>query len=380
MNLLKTLHPKSRVRQWVDILSITETPPSYAIACGLSVIGAAFRRHIYVDQVNWKVFPMLRVLLVGPPGIGKDTAINESKKVIRALGLPIIAGTTKEHLQDQIALLLPPQTGFIAAGELANFMGKSDYQSGTLEFLTDLFSDGDVLDASCRSIPDRKLIEPTITMQAGSTIEWLHKNLPKGSLDGGFLPRYLVVTEQYPGKHIALPKREISKTHLDYVKRSKEQFYSWIKSYSTKICQGRPREAIWDDEAAKMYQHWYRNRAEAFPKIVLPYAQRARDHMLRLAMLHALSRESLCIEQPDVSFAIIFMTRIAEQIAEALIPPTTEAQCAKEILRMLPSNRTTVFKVLRGKYLSRIIREAVETLKSSGEIVVTENGKRIERV
>ena len=360
-------------------MSITETPDSYAIACALSVIGAAFKRHVYVDQVNWKVYPMLRILLVGPPGIGKDTAINESKRVIEKLGIPVIGGITKEHLAQQIAGMIPPQTAFIAAGELANFMGKSDYQSGILEFLTDLFSDPLLLDASCKSDKERKLIEPTITMQAGSTVEWIHKNLPKGSLEGGFIPRFLVVPEEYAGRHVALIKRELTHEQLKHVEFCKRDFTVWLKDLSSKTLRGAPREIIFDDDGAKVYQRWYRDRAEHFPKTVLPYAQRARDHVLRLAMLHALSRNSFCIEQPDVSFAIIFIARIAERIAEAIIPPTIEAQCAQEILRLLPEDKAKVIRTLRGKYHVRTVNDTVSALVQSGELKETP-ARRLEKI
>lgn len=369
MSLTKHINPKSRIHQWVDILSITETPDSYAIACGLSVIGAAFKRHVYVDQVNWKVYPTLRILLVGPPGIGKDTAINESKKAVEKLGIPIVGGVTKEHIQDQIAKIIPPQTAFIAAGELANFMGRSDYQNGTLEFLTDLFSDPDIFNCSTRSEAERILIKPTITMQAGSTTEWIHGNLPRNALSGGFIPRFLVVPEEYSGRSIAIIKRELSKAQLNHVEKSKLEFIAWLKAFSSKTLQGTPQEMIWDDEGAHTYQMWYKDRAEFFPKTVLPYAQRARDHVLRLAMLHALSRESFCIEQTDVSFAIIFIARIAEKIAEAIIPPTIEAQCAHDVLKLLPKETSGILRALRKKYHSRTIQEAISALKNSKEIV-----------
>jgi len=184
-----TLIPKdSLLLEWCKILSTTEVPVSYQVACGVSLIGVLCKRSVYIDQqpiggVGWKVYPNQSVMLVGPSGIGKDTAINFTQRQLEKYGsIPIIGGRTIEALYQRLISIGDPAVAYLPIGELTSFLGGKDYQKSMTQEITNLLSSNESVDISNKgdlTFSGPKVIKrPTITMHCGSTIEWLHKAMP----------------------------------------------------------------------------------------------------------------------------------------------------------------------------------------------------------
>lgn len=351
--------------EWFKVLEITEVPTSYQIACGLTAIGASLRRSVFVSQIQWKIYPAMRVLLVGPSGIGKDTAINPAEKVIRKVGATTVAGgRTYERLLETLADLPPPACAFIAAGELTNFIGQRDYQSGMIQGLTDLLSDKEVFDASIKSEKDKTVIyRPTVSMIGGSTKEWLHKAMPKGALEGGFIPRFLVVPEEYSRRQVALVSVANDPDTTSASQEALVNFTEFIKHLARRYnIRRKPHCFHMTQSAEDMYTNWYWNRLKYFSPLVREYAERCRDTVLRLAMLCGISCDRGHIRPEDVEFAIMFMTYVSAQLDQILIPPHAEAKCGREILAMLPSRKSQILQTLAPQYPRQLIDNAIETL------------------
>lgn len=178
----------SLLHEWVTYLSATEIPFSYQVAAGLSVLGACLKRQRWVDQMEWRVYPNQSVLFIGPSGVGKDTVINRCQKVMESMHpytrVPVLGGKTKEAIDAQLAMLPKPAAAFIPAGELTAFFGKAEYQANLLTGMTDLLSGGEKVDITTKgsmALREGKstcIYQPTLTMHGGSTVEWLHKNMP----------------------------------------------------------------------------------------------------------------------------------------------------------------------------------------------------------
>lgn len=358
----------------MKILQITEVPLGYSIACGLSTIGATLRRNVFIDQVKFKVYPALRVILIGKSGIGKDTAIDTSIECLEQITMSprIFSGRTYERILDQLAKTPPPHTGFIAAQELAAFLGMKDYQQGMMEGLTKILSDKEgVLDESTKKNPNLKLISPTLTIQAGSTPEWLHNAVPKGALDGGFIPRFLVVFEEDARGHKALIKRDTPPKEIREAKEGQKRFVKWLDEMSMELSnRNTPLEINLLTEAADLYTKWYVNRTKYFPPTVRTYAERCRNEVLRIALLMALSRDHQYIEELDVQFGIDLMGRVTKKLDDVLLPPTLEGQCAKQIYGMLPITRAKLIGALAGKKYNRYtINSALDNLIDSKQVL-----------
>lgn len=329
-----------------------------------------------MDQVNWRVYPVLRLLLVGPSGLGKDTAIKPAMDSLRELGHPpVVGGRTFEKIVRDIALM-PPIQGchevVLPAPEITALIGKQDYKEGIIQGLTDLLSDAEgPVNMGIKSEKDKPsiLYKPTITMFAGSTVDWLHKAAPDGALEGGFFPRFLIIPEEYNSRHVPLLKFDMTKAEQLERKRAVARWQNWLHKLRASIAHRRkPREISIEVRAAALYTAWYYNRRKYFADSVRPYAERSRDQVLRLAMIHAIAIDRLYVTPEDIKFGIMVMNYIGQKLASVIIPPAPEAQAASDILSILPADRGRIIASLVRKHGRKRLDQALSNLLDGQEI------------
>lgn len=331
-----------------------------------------------------RIWPNMSILLVGPSGHGKDTIINPSVQVLRSLGGYQVEGTTIEAVKESLSRMGNPAVGFINASELADFLGCKDYQAGLVQSLTNILSSGDKVDISLKSDIvkgfAKYIMNPTLTMFAGSTAEWLQGMLPEGSLDGGFIPRFVVAPEfskKSANIHpIANPaKYDTPELALD-VKVAKQAFVDQLRETMKKFTT--PRQFIetnGTDNAEGWYENWYGNRYRTFTPLLQSYAHRSSGLMRRLGMLMAISRGSMnSISEEDYYFADQVIQHAAERLEQTVIPMSREVRVGHEILAILPVRGAEILRALAGKYSSLWVKRAILYLQESEQIVVTKEG------
>lgn len=366
----------SLLREFCAYLSQTEVPFSYQVAGGLSTIGCVLKRNRWIDQVDWRVYPNQSILFIGPSGIGKDTIINRVQSSITALNyltkVPVLGGVTMEGIHARLAELSKPAAAYIPAPEMTAFFGKSDYQANMLTGITNLLSNGESVDITTKGSYTLKgattITQPTITMHAGSTVEWLHRGMPEGTLEGGFLGRFLIVIEEIGTKFVPLVK--LGRTHQE-LSLLKDRLGKWKDGLESLVrgCES-PRELILYPEAEDLYTNWYYNRFKIFSRAVMPYANRSRDMVLRLALLMAISRGHYrWVEGEDMQFAISLMGEIATRIDAVVLPPSLEAQVATRILDLLPATTGEIYSTLGMRYsIGKMIEPALDLLRKTGKL------------
>ncbi|MDE1766589.1 MAG: DUF3987 domain-containing protein [Thaumarchaeota archaeon] len=384
---LKNIPTDSILTHWVRYLSMSEIPTNYQIACGLTALGSLLRRNRYIDQIEFKVWPCQSVLLIGPSGIGKDTIINRVVRVMDVTGgVPVMGGTTYEGIAARLAQLGKPACAYIPAHELTAFFGRSEYQQTMLAGMTNILSCGDKVDITTKGAIFRDgnftghpvyIYQPTVTMHGGSTVEWLHKQMPEGTLEGGFLGRFLIMCEEFGSKHVPLVKTD--KTQAE-IKALWNQLDSWMAGVKTIVDECRkPAEVHLLPEAEEIYGNWYHNRFRLFSRAVLPYANRSRDMVLRIALLMAISRGHYrWIEGVDMDFAIALIQEVAQRIDKVVIPPARGAAIAAKIMDMLPCPERTIYAALGDRYQTRDIFEALDLLRRSGRAWFNSRTERME--
>lgn len=367
----KAIPKDSLLTLWVDSRSIIETPIAFDVACAIAATGASLKRNAWVDQVKWRVYPNMSILLVGPSGIGKDTAIDGGEEIIRAIDrVRVVGGRTSETLLEQFYNLGDPAAGVILAHELSAFFGKKDYQASMIQDLTDLMSTKGYKDISLKStmatMGCKRIQRPTPTVIGGSTAEWIHTGLPPGALDGGFLPRFLIVCEEYAKKHVPLVKYSISPAERKESNELQDAFFKGVRQNVLEV--STPTEYPIIPEARSIHDNWYANREKYFPAIARAYAHRCRDHLLRISLISAILRSRVVIDEVDITFGITLINYIASKIDSAVALPSAEARIGKDILAVLPSTQDKILRILTKFHTLKAIREAQVMLLESRQM------------
>ena len=385
----RTIIPNdSFLHAWLDRFSNTEVFPSWVILTGLAVVGVILRRNVCFDQgQSGKIWPNTSVLLVGPSGSGKDTIINPACDLIDNVGGQSVAGRTLEAVKESLTQMGNPAVGYINASELADFLGCKDYQAGLVQALTDILSNKEHIDVSLKGDITkggaRKIHRPTLTMFAGSTAEWLQGMLPDGSLDGGFIPRFVVAAEHSKAeagiRPIANPGKFESFDQRTRVFKGETLFTDCLIDLAQRTALD-PEQTPWkmnetngEDDAEGWYVNWYANRFTKFSPLLQAYASRSSGLLRRLGMLMAITRGHINhIEEEDYHFGDAVIAHAAERLESAVIPQSREVKVGWEIIRLLPATQPELLRTLAGKHGTMWVKRGLGYLLESEQIQTKE--------
>lgn len=371
---LNLIPQDSILHHYLRLARFMEAPYSYVVASCLSSISCLLRRNAWFDiDESGVILPNVSVLLIGPTGIGKDTAINMGYRRILKEFMPghRITGITSEAIAGNLFGISErfgedPACGYILANEMKQLFGGKDYQGGIIELLTHILSD---LDEYVHGTKHKPLVipHPTVVLQAGSTEEWFHK-LPDGALEGGFVPRCLIIYEPRQRAMIPMPR-----DYMDYEdRRMKVEALRLFWEGIDRLMElyEKPREVYFDSDAKEYYSNWYCNRYKLLGPFAQGYAHRSRGHVVRLAMLMAATRSKSTIERLDVEFAIGWMGELISRLEKVILPPTEEGRCIAMIKDVLPRSVNDVIIALRPKFPSLTVKRCIELMRSTGELTV----------
>ena len=351
------LIPNGLLKSWVESRRILETPVGFDLAVGISAIGACLRRNVWIDQIQFKVYPNISVLLVGPSGIGKDTAINGVASLLQG-NVGVIGGRTAETIVTTMMGLGDPACAVLLAKELSEFFGPKEYQQGMLETITELLSTGDSYNASLKSNPNAIVQRPTLTVMGGSTKDWLHKAMPPEAMTGGFYPRFLIVYEEQGKRHVPWVEFDTNENELRAAEAARNSFYQGLQS----VVMANFGKMTPSDSAKEIYRQFYVERRQYFSPNSEAYAHRCRDTVLRIAMVSAVSRMSSVIEDTDMNFAVEIIKYVGKNLDNAMAPPTLHNRIAMDIIRMLPATRQFLFREMEKKYDMNQVKKAFDSL------------------
>ena len=374
---LQTLLPKdSWFQRWLSIWPTVESPATYQLFCGMSAMGSILGRRCWFDNDIFLIYPMINLLLIGPSGIGKSTAINLAKKLIaeqRADIQPsIISSGTKEKIHED--LIIRPKALLIAS-ELANFFNKAKYQEMLIPYVTQLLDYEDSVELRTKGGGVLVITNPAVTVMGGSTVEWLQEQLPESAGTGGFLARFLLIAEEFKGRRVPLPGMHLTpKERLDLEVERRKTFNELGRILSL-IPPGAI--ALQSYEAADIFSYWYTNqRPEA--GYLAPFIERSREFVLRMAMLIALSRSQHEIEAEDIQSAIALYEIATSRLKSVVVPLSLDGKLLAAVLKAVGGQEMThkqLYSALSAMAPANRIDTLIESHLRSGALTATPEGK-----
>ena len=364
-NKLEGLHNET-IRAWLHLVRDTETPPLMHAWALISAASACMTRRCWFNLGSIKVMPNQYVLLVGPPGVRKSTAISLVRDLLSDVqGLRYSPNSTAGRLQGLLSAfkgreakseadsdidaavmdsigkvdfgigeeaeedlgsthVLNRHALYVAEGEFTTFTGMK--MDEFINFLGDMWdkSGADQFEYSLK----REVIRiglPCLNMIGGITPMHITTYLPPQAIGQGFTSRVIMVYEDET-KSIAWPEDLDKETFAEFRKLMVYIFEAMEGPFA--IEPGVKERVI------QLYDY----RIGIDDARFIHYSQRRQAHMLKVAMALAALRTSMTVTVNDINDAHTLLAMAEARMAEALgeygLSPVALAQTRiKEVLR-----------------------------------------------
>jgi hypothetical protein len=209
----------------------------------------------------------------------------------------------------------------------------------------------------------------------GSTPEWLQEQLPDSATTGGFLARFLIVYERHKSQRVALPSMALSRTARTELARKRVFMFA---RFVELLEMARGLEMEFDGfEAADTYSYWYNSHTPLTGHLA-PFAARAGEFVQRMGMLLAISRGKSIITKADILAAIKLHEYSEDRLQQVVVPLSLKGKMLMHVLKALgqtPMTTGEVCRAMRNYATSQEVRQFVESLLISGDIVRDEDGR-----
>jgi hypothetical protein len=147
--------PRKLLRNWITeyveaMDPISEAPNQYIIWSAISVISAILKKNVWVWRGTYQVYPNQYIILVGPPGVGKGSAIHPAHGFVKNFKVPKLSNylsdrITAEEIIKRLEQGFPTiamvngnivngaeSTAVLMAAELSTFLSSSEWMTGFL--------------------------------------------------------------------------------------------------------------------------------------------------------------------------------------------------------------------------------------------------------
>ncbi len=348
--------------------SLNESPVIYHQWCCLSALSILAGRRFWIRLGPFTYYPNYYTLLVGDPGVKKNTALDPVKDLIRKVGgIPIAAtSTTKEAITKEMGhekyrgrkFFKNPTTNLleeynqlaIVAGEFTTFLGVNPI--GMVDFLTNIYTER-VYEEKYKNTGESFFNGPYITLLAGMTPEIVKGYLKLNILTGGYSRRTMFVYgTRY--KPIAIPG------YTAEMQSAFDRCVAWGKAL-----QERAGEVTLTPEAWTWYESWYNenfaNLKEKKPS-TQAYFGTKHEFLFKTGILFALSeRENLVLRPEDLDAMEKMFFQPAEKNLERVFEGAginPNAGAAAQVCRMLEA----LDKPLPLKHIKAIFFDQVTSI------------------
>lgn len=371
--LVDSLPADSWIRTYLDAFPTAEMPTSYIMFAALGMIGSCLgRRCYYLDDFR-QLLPMLNLLFIGPSGIGKSSSMTLARmflleKLPAEYRPQFIGGaSTKEKLHED--LLLCPHA-VLYASELAAFFNKAKYMEPLIPYITELLDYGPV-EVRTKSGKLQRIPEPSVTVVGGSTKDWLSTALPDTAIGGGFLPRFLIITEDQRRQRVADARMAVSTGRWKELVEIREGLWQDFLHIVT-LAEGRIGWA--DFQTADTYSSWYVSH-QPTTGYLAPFEARAAEMVKRLSMLVALSCKRDAITEADLKAAICMYRYTEQKLQEVIVPTSQVGKLITSVLQCIPLQGATIQELkraMRNQCTAQDVSRFIESLLQSGDVELRE--------
>lgn len=313
--------PARRLPNWLlayrDYTTGTESPEIYHLWSGISTICAAAQRKIYWDFDYFITHSNMYIVLVGPSGVRKSSALKLSKNIAKGvqnyghkINFSTNAGSAAGIVQQFGKLSNQDhQSLTVISSEFGTLVRASD--TDMVLFLTDIYDCDPGWDKQTVGRGLELIESPWFNLLGATTPDWMMENLGKLSIEGGFVRRVLFIyAEDYD--LVAYPKM------TDVQKKLKQDLTHDLAV----ITQLKGTFDFLDDEAREFFKVWYEDKSRlkiASDSRLRGYMEVKAEHVKKVAMALSLSEgNSLRVSTTHLKMALGMLGEIEQGMTKAL--------------------------------------------------------------
>jgi len=323
--------PRKLSMNWISSYAaaldpITEAPSAYVIWSAISVISAVLKKKVWVRRGTYKVYPNQYIVLVGPPGVGKGTAIHPAHSFIKdykpALSNYLSDRITAPKIIEKLAngfqtnavvngmvTTATESTAVLMATELSTFLGSSDWMTS---FLCDTW-DRNEFEYDTKNKGSSHIKDMCVSLICACVPDFIRKiNGNKNAaeaINGGFTARTMFVFANEKSKKLAWP------VALEDTTGGKEIIAN-LRHDLEQIAHVHG-EFTFDNEAYHEWIAFYKtiNATDSDSDVVRYFKSRQDIHVLKVAMcLSAASDNLLVINRWCLTTAIALVQGVLDTL------------------------------------------------------------------
>lgn len=390
----------------------TDAPMIYHELSCFMALSALVADKLRVETNFGSMPPNLWGLLLGKSSLSrKTTAMKLAMNIVQEIDPEIIVATqagSPEGLLTAMSLR-PAKTSMFFKDEVSGFfesINKREYLTGYTELLTELYDAPKVPLTRPLRNATITVVEPYFVFFGGGITEKVHANITEPMIEGGFLPRFLVVASDIDIDELR-PVGPPTEAFLELKQKVVEFFHSVYAAYDQEIehTMETPRtaltfkskkrfEARLSSEAWDLWNSYEKRMVQAgsdshISHLALPMFQRLAFSLLKMSLLVAVSRRSpvdgvLLVDENDVKQAAWYTqrwgTHSVDLIANANKP---KLERILEKVHLFITNNPLVLRSevsQRFRLNKRDMGEVEETLVMRGLIDKRSEGKAVKYV
>jgi len=287
----------------------TEPPKNFHVWTGIGAISAMLGRKCYIPQGFFTVHPNLYIVLVGPAGVKKSSAMNIGKQLLRSIDdFPLApSSTTREallkNLQDNSVeythagrtASYHQSSAFVT--ELQEFIGGKHINSGMIGIMTALWDEPTFEYVTANKDPII-INSPYFTLLGCCTKDWITTKLKGDVISDGFARRCIFVLEDKRSDFCPWPTMTAAKTDA-FTTMTREA--ARINEITGKFRFTNAARELWDklyreiqsevDEKDAYVQNYYSTKHILMLKVCMCLCAASGNHMIVDAKLLQLVHE-----------------------------------------------------------------------------------------
>lgn len=339
-----------KCKDWIDTYITytkgTEAPRLFHFFAGVSCIAGVLRRKVWIDQVRFKWFPGMYIVLVADPGIAtKSTTADLAMELLQSVpGIKFgpdnvtwqslvtsFAGSCESFEYNGEYHPMSPLT--LVASEFGSLMDLHNQEMVNL-FIT-LWDGRKKYEKETKMSGNDVIEAPWINLLACTTPSWIATNMDQLATSGGLTSRTIYVFAEAKENYIAYLD-EYAPTGLDQLKadlvHDLEHMAVNLTGPYTISSEARAWGRQWYEEL------WTKHYSVDSPDWAKGYIARKQTHVHKLAMILSASRsDSLVILPEDLQLADTMLLSIESDLAKvfAKVGKSPEAIAAAKILEFV---------------------------------------------